>query len=75
MQIYLEGFAKEIKEQLLIGGVRNSFANEMWRIDTKATLGGEITEEEKKFFNDNFDNMKSETSDDADHWKYHTSKL
>lgn len=31
--------------------------NRMWRIDSDAQLGNDIKEEDKKFFNENFDDM------------------
>jgi hypothetical protein len=46
----------------------------MWVIDSKIQLGQKITEEEKKFYNDNYDEMVQEMREDCEHWKFHTSK-
>ena len=47
----------------------------MWCIDSKLQLGDEITEEEKNFFNENFDRMKQEMEDNYNHWEYHSGKV
>lgn len=47
----------------------------MWYIDTKAQLGDFISEEEKKFFNDNYDLMFSEMESNFWHWSQYTSKF
>ena len=49
--------------------------NRMWRIDSDSQLGNDIKEEDKIFFNKNFDDMLEEMESDYNHWRHHTSKL
>ena len=49
--------------------------NRMWRIDGDAQVGNDIKEEDRLFFNQNFDNMLEEMESDYNHWRHHTSKL
>lgn len=52
-----------------------SMIYKMSEIEHKCTIGYDITEEEKKYFNDNYDSTLSYFKDIYEHWKYYTSKL
>ena len=47
----------------------------MWNIDQRAQLGDPISESDVEFFNAHFELMVEEMNDNANHWKYHTSKI
>ena len=44
----------------------------MWKIDVKSILGDKITDEEKEFFNANYEKMKEEMEDNWTHWEFHS---
>jgi hypothetical protein len=44
----------------------------MWKIDIKGILGDKITDEEKEFFNANYEKMKEEMEDNWTHWEFHS---
>ncbi len=47
----------------------------MWQIDSHLQIGNKVSEEDKKWFNDNFDEMKMSVEEDFNHWHHHTSKI
>ncbi|WNH10071.1 hypothetical protein [Thalassobellus suaedae] len=49
--------------------------NMMWSIDQKAQLGNKITEEERQFFNDNYEKMKELMLDNWNHWNFHSGLI
>ena len=49
--------------------------NRMWDIDQQAQLGKEIKEEDKVFFNDNYEKMREVMEDAWTHWQFHSGKV
>lgn len=47
----------------------------MWLIDCSAQVGNEISQEDREFFNNNYDSMINQLEEFFNHWKYHTSKF
>lgn len=47
----------------------------MWEIDAKAQLGDKISDEDREFFNANYDKMVEQTYSSWMHWKYHSGTV
>jgi hypothetical protein len=47
----------------------------MWEIDSKAQLGDKITDEEKDFFNANYEKMREQMEDNWTHWQFHSGRV
>lgn len=47
----------------------------MWEIDHKAQIGDKITDEERKFFNANYESMREQMEDNWTHWQFHSGKI
>lgn len=47
----------------------------MWDIDHKAQLGLEISIEEKKYFNEYFNDLLESLKENYEHFKYHSGKF
>ena len=71
-------FTTELNKALIqnhgvIGDVIVFSPREMWNIDGRLVVGSHVTDKEKEYYNKYFDEMVSETQDDCDHWKHHSS--
>jgi len=53
----------------------NEEKDRMWSIDSRSQVGTEVSEEDKKWFNDHFELMQKETHDDYVHWRYNSGKF
>ncbi len=47
----------------------NKVLKEMWRLDEKVNAGGELSDAEKDFWNQNLDVIKKYYADNDEHWK------
>jgi hypothetical protein len=47
----------------------------MWEIDAKVQLGDKITDEEKDFFNANYEKMREQMEDNWTHWQFHSGRV
>ena len=47
----------------------------MWKIDGKAQVGDNITQDEIDYFNLHYSDMVSEMNDNARHWNFYTAPL
>ncbi len=47
----------------------------MWDIDSKSQLGDPISDEDKQWFNDNYQEMMQDAQDEINHWLYHSGKF
>ena len=69
---YLE---RKFKSMVSSSNVIETFESKMKVIDNKAIFGESITDEEKDFYNENFDRMVENCNDESIHWKHHASKI
>ena len=47
----------------------------MWEIDAKAQFGDKISDEEREFFNANYEKMREQMKDNWTHWQFHSGLL
>lgn len=73
--IFTKGIEYALSKQKQLPTDDKSMIYKMSEIEHKCTIGYDITEEEKKYFNDNYDSTLSYFKDIYEHWKYYTSKL
>ena len=66
---------EEFESMVSSSNVIETFESKMKAIDNKAIFGDSITDEEKDFYNENFDRMVENCNDESIHWKHHASKI
>lgn len=75
---YVDGInaaIEAVNQAFDLGAVSEPFIARMERIDTAAVVGDEISEEDRRFYNENLGRMKQEVAENAESWKYHSKEL